>query len=134
MSNKKYLPNPKVDKEVKKKSYSLGGKSGGQIISCKTVHVVVQSLSRVQLLVAPWTAARQAPLLYCSRGSRGKNTGVDCIFSSSGAHFVRTLHYDLSAWVTLHSMVHGLSYSSPYTTTKLESTKRKLGISTLKSI
>lgn len=40
-SNKKYLPNPKVDKEVKKKSYSLGGKSGGQIIRCKTVHVVV---------------------------------------------------------------------------------------------
>ena len=108
MNNKKYLPNPKVDKKVKKKSYSLGGKSGGQIIRCKTVHVgVVQSLSRVRLLMAPWTAARQASLLYCSWGSRGKNTGVDCIFSSSGPHFVRTLHYDPSAWVTLHSVVHG---------------------------
>ena len=40
-SNKKCLPNPKVDKKVKKKSFRLGGKSGGQIIRCKTVHVGV---------------------------------------------------------------------------------------------
>ena len=56
------------------------------------MYVVVQSLSRVRLFVAPWTAACQAPLSYHSWGSRGKNTGVDCIFSSSGPHFVKTLH------------------------------------------
>ena len=30
----------------------------------RVVVVVVQSLSRVQLLMSPWTAARQAPLSY----------------------------------------------------------------------
>ena len=37
----------------------------------------VKSLSRVQLLVTPWTAAHQAPL---SMDFPGKNTGVGCHF------------------------------------------------------
>ena len=37
--------------------------------------VKVKSLSRVRLLVTPWTAAYQAPL---SMDSPGKNTGVGC--------------------------------------------------------
>ena len=39
--------------------------------------VRTQSLSRVQLLAATWTVARQAPLPV---GSLGKNTGVGCHF------------------------------------------------------
>ena len=35
----------------------------------------VKSLSRVQLLVTPWTTAHQAPL---STGSPGRNNGVGC--------------------------------------------------------
>ena len=39
------------------------------------VKVKVKSLSRVQLLVTPWTAAYQAPL---SVDFPGKSTGVGC--------------------------------------------------------
>ena len=31
------------------------------------------------------------------------------ISSSSGPHFVRTLHYDLCPWVALHGLAHGVS-------------------------
>ena len=43
--------------------------------------LVVESLSRVQLFVTPWTVAHQAPL---SMGFPGKSTGVGCHFLFQG--------------------------------------------------
>ena len=42
--------------------------------------VCVQSLTRDQLVVTPWTHGLQPPRLFCPWNSPGKNTGVICHF------------------------------------------------------
>ena len=57
--------------------------------------VLAQLLSRVQLFVAPWTAAHQTPL---SIDSPGKNTGVGSHFLLQKIFLTQTLHPHLLHW------------------------------------
>ena len=63
--------------------------------------------------------------IYSLWGSHGKHTGVVCPPSSSGSHFVRTLHYDLSVLGGLNTawLKASLSYTSPLAATRQWSVK-----------
>ena len=56
---------------------------------------------------------------HTARG-QGRNTGVGCLFFSSGPHIVRTLHYDLFVLGGLHRLAHNFTeLCKPFSMTRL---------------